>query len=544
MVNEEKCIILSLFTINLSLEWLILKKLENRLLLVILDGWGLNTNTKGNAVALAKTPVFNELIAHYPNTELVASGEAIDLPPGRMGNSEVGHQNIGAGRVVPQASTMITRAVKTGKFFDSRKLLPKAIKTAKVKGATVHIFGLLSDGLVHSHIDHAFALLKLIHDYNAKCIIHLLLDGRDVPPMSAKTYVKQLEDLMGKYGIGKIGTLTGRVLYERDHRKWEHVEGLYNLLIHNKGTHSKSAIEAIDHAYSQGITIDEHIPPYVMVDAKDKPISVVKNGDLFINWNFRGDRATMISHALVDKDFNHFPRTKHPNINYICMSLYDNDIPAPVAYPPIKLKLVLSEVVCKEGLQQFKTAETTKFYHLTFFFNCRRKRPFPNEVQIMVPSKKTRYYDEIPEMSAPEVADCMIEAINFEKYEFLAVNFANLDMVGHTGNLKAAIAAVEAVDSNLGRVVKSAKERGYFTIVTADHGNAEQMIDYQTGKPHTAHTSNNVPFILLPTTEVEAKYKKQLRLASNGLLGSIAPTILEILDIKKPAEMTCKSLLV
>jgi 2,3-bisphosphoglycerate-independent phosphoglycerate mutase len=516
---------------------------NTKILLIILDGWGINPNTVGNAVAMGKTPVFDRLKKDYPYTELVASGSAIDLPPGRMGNSEVGHQNIGAGRVVPQASTMITRSIASGKFFDNRRLLSKVMKEAKAREATVHLFGLLSDGLVHSHIDHAFALLKLANQFDLNCIVHPLLDGRDVPPKSAKKYINKIEGVMSELNMGKIGTITGRVLYERDHKKWQHVEGLYNLLVHNKGSAASSAVAAVDDAYTQGITIDEHIPPYFIVNDKNKPVSQVRDGDVFINWNFRGDRATMISHALVDKEFNYFNRGKHPKIDYICMSLYDDDIPAPVAYPPVKLRSILSEVLCQHGLRQFKTAETTKFYHLTFFFNCRRKRPFPCEVQTMVPSKKTRYYDEEPEMSASEVAESIIDALDSQQFESLAVNFANPDMVGHTGNLEAAIKAVEFVDHNLGRVINVAQKRKYSVIVTADHGNADQMIDYETGKPHTAHTSNNVPFILILDPDATC-YRKSLKLRDDGLLGNIAPTILELFDIPKPAEMSCKSLLI
>ncbi len=513
------------------------------MLLVILDGWGLSQNTKGNAIALGNTPVFDNLLKHFPSTSLVASGKSIDLPPGHMGNSEVGHQNIGAGRIVPQASSTITRSIASQAFFDGRKLIPKAMNSAKKRGATVHLFGLLSDGIVHSHINHAFALIQLAHKYQLDCIVHALLDGRDVPPMSAKEYIKQLEEVMTRYRTGRLGTVTGRTIYERDHEKWQLVKILYDLLVTNTGKPAKSALEAIDNAYKNGVTIDEHIPPYVIVDDHGQAISHLQDGDVFINWNFRGDRATMISHALVDLAFHHFKRPKQPKIKYICMSLYDNDLLAPVAYPPVKLRSVLSEVISKSGMKQFKTAETTKFYHLTFFFNCRRRLPFVGEVQRMIPSKKTEYYDEVPEMSAAEVGDSIIDALTLEQFDFLAVNFANPDMVGHTGNLKAAISAVETVDYNLGRVINTAQKHGYSIIVTADHGNAEMMSNYTTGEPHTAHTANNVPFILLLDRRFKSSYSKQVKLRSGGLLGNIAPTILDILGLQKPPEMTCGSLL-
>ena len=514
-----------------------------RLVLIILDGWGLNPEIRGNAIAQANTPVVDMLMEKYPNTELIASGEAIDLPPGHMGNSEVGHQNIGAGRVVPQASTTITRAVESGSFFDGRRLIPKAIKAAVQRSARVHLFGLLSDGLVHSHIKYAFALVKLADDHKAKYVVHPLLDGRDVPPMSAKEYISCLQELLANLGTGIIGTLSGRVYYERDHKKWHHTEKLYNLLVHNQGTHEKSPIEAIENAYASGITIDEHIYPIVIVDENDRPSSKLKDGDLFINWNFRGDRATMLSHSLVDKEFKFFNRGKHPKIEYICMSLYDEDIAAPIAFPPLKLRSVLSEVLSKNGLHQFKTAETTKFYHLTFFFNCRRIRPFPNETQKMVPSKKNDKYDEIPEMSAFEVGDSIIGAISSNKYDFLSVNFANPDMVGHTGNLSAAIKAVECVDQNLGRVIELAQKHGYNIMVTADHGNADCMEDPITHKPMTAHTANNVPFIIIMNEALRKKHPK-LKLRSGGILGNIAPTILELMEIPKPNVMTCDSLII
>ncbi len=527
---------------------------KSRVLLVILDGWGLTPKMKGNAVALGQTPVFDRLMNRYLNTELIASGSAIDLPPGHMGNSEVGHQNIGAGRIVPQPSTTITRAIDSGSFFDRRRLLPKAMKAAKLRdghahahgaATTVHLFGLLSDGLVHSHIDHAFALLELAAAHNVVCVVHVLLDGRDVPPKSAEKYITQLENVMNKLGTGRIGTLTGRVLYERDHKKWDHVEKLYRLLIHNEGHHVKTPLAAIERAYRQGVCIDEHIPPFVIVDDLGEPISKVRDGDLFINWNFRGDRATMLSHALVDNTFDHFARPTHPNLKYFCMSQYDDDIAAPVAYPPTRLFEVLSEVISRQGLSQFKAAETTKFFHLTFFFNCRRKRPFANETQKMIPSKKTEHYDTMPEMSAVEVADTIIDALSTRQFEFLAVNFANPDMVGHTGNLPAAIKAVEVVDQNLGRVMKSAQEHDYTMIVTADHGNADQMLDYTTGEPHTAHTANNVPFILILAKELQKRSQKPITFKNmpKRLLGNIAPTILDLMGLPKPAEMTCSSLL-
>jgi 2,3-bisphosphoglycerate-independent phosphoglycerate mutase len=513
------------------------------MILIILDGWGMSKKCYGNAIDMAQTPTFDRLMTDHPNTQLIASGEAIDLPPGHMGNSEVGHQNIGAGRVVPQASTIISNAIEDGSFFNDGTLLSREIQNAVKRNATVHLFGLLSDGLVHSHIKHAFALLKLVSDHNADCVVHPLLDGRDVPPMSAKNYLSCLTELMNNLNTGRIGTLTGRVLYERDHKKWHHTEGLYNLLVHNIGTKAQSPIAAVEHAYSQGVTIDEHIPPYVMVDDSDEPVSKMKDDDLFINWNFRGDRATMISHALVDLGFTYFDRAKHPKIRYVCMSLYDLDISAPVAFPPPKLKGVLSEILAEYGFRQFKTAETTKFYHLTFFFNCRRIKPFKLEDQQMVPSKKNDKYDEIPEMSAAEVADSIISAINTQNYAFLAVNFANPDMVGHTGNLEAAIKAVEVVDNNLARVISAGKEQDYSIIVTADHGNADCMVDLETKKPMTAHTASNVPFILI-LNDFHKKQVPNLKLRNDGVLGNIAPTILKLFNIPKPAEMTCKSLII
>jgi 2,3-bisphosphoglycerate-independent phosphoglycerate mutase len=521
----------------------ILIGIKQRVLLVIIDGWGLNNKTEGNAIALGKTPVYDRLLKQFPNTSLVASGNAIDLPAGHMGNSEVGHQNIGAGRIVPQASSTITRSIISGSFFHRSRLIPKVISDAKASGSNIHIFGLLSDGLVHSHINHALAVLKLINMFDMDCTVHVLLDGRDVPPMSAKQYIKQIEDVMDTLNTGKIGTVTGRLIYERDHEKWPLVKQLYDLLVHNHGTPVRSANEAVDDAYKNGVTIDEHIPPFVIVDKNNKPISTVRDGDVFINWNFRGDRATMISHALVDSDFTFFDRGAHPVIKYICMSLYDNDIDAPVAFPPVKMKNVLSEIICNNRLKQFKTAETTKFYHLTFFFNCRRIRPFNGEVQKMVSSKKTEHYDELPEMSAVEVAESVIEAIASKNYDFIAVNFANPDMVGHTGNLEAAIQAIETVDRNVGHVLKTSQECGYTTIVTSDHGNADQMMNTTTNVPHTAHSANDVPFILIPEPTLSASYKKSIQLRSGGLLGNIAPTILNLMDLQIPPEMTCKSLL-
>ncbi|GAB6077079.1 2,3-bisphosphoglycerate-independent phosphoglycerate mutase [Desulfurobacterium crinifex] len=512
--------------------------------LVVLDGFGYSPEKKGNAIALANTPFWDYLWNTYPRGLLKASGEAVGLPEGQMGNSEVGHMNIGSGRIVWQDIVRITKSTKNGDFFKN-PVIKKAIDTAKEKDKKLHLIGLLSDGGVHSHIEHLFALLEFAKKEGLeKVCVHAILDGRDTPPKSAEKYLRALIEKINELGVGKIATMGGRYYYMDRDKRWDRTEKAYNAMVLGEGSKCTDPIEALFQAYDRGET-DEFVKPYVI-----SPECLVEDGDVLFFYNFRADRMRQIVSALGLSDFNGFERKKVIKPSYVAtMTLYDETFPFDIAFPPQDLKNVLGEVISKLGYKQLRIAETEKYAHVTYFFNGGREEPFPGEERILVPSPKVPTYDLKPEMSAFEVTDKVVERIENGDYRLIVLNFANPDMVGHTGNLEAAIKAIETVDKCLKRVVKATLEKGGICIVTADHGNAEQMVDPETGNPWTAHTTNFVPFVVIKgecgSYGVKRREKKDVELPKEfagipviGILGDIAPSILYILGEEIPPEMT------
>lgn len=507
-------------------------KSNRPLMLVILDGFGLGHPGEGNAITQGHLPNYHRLMAAYPHTRLKASGEAVGLPAGQMGNSEVGHLNIGAGRIVYQELTRISKAIKDGTFFTNEVLL-KAVRGAKERGGALHLMGLVSDGGVHSHLEHLYALLELAQREGMERVyIHAFLDGRDVPPASAAGYLRQVEEECRRRGIGAIATIMGRYYAMDRDRRWERTEKAYRALVAGEGQQFPSAATAIQASYDRDVT-DEFVEPSV-ITRLGQPVARICNGDSVIFFNFRADRARQLTRAFVDRDFEPFARPGgRLEIDFVCLTQYDVTIPAPVAFPPQVLTNVLGEVIANNGLKQLRIAETEKYAHVTFFFNGGVEEPFPGEDRLLIPSPKVATYDQKPSMSAREVTDAVLERL--DKYDFIVLNFANPDMVGHTGDLNAAIAAVETVDECLGRIAAAMEERRAPLLVTADHGNAEEMLE-PNGEPHTAHTSNLVPFIL-----VDAGYRDAA--LREGALEDVAPTVLDILGLPQPVEMTGKSLI-
>ena len=504
--------------------------MKKPLMLMILDGWGINTHPEQkNAIATANPETFNRLLKEYPHSQLEASGEAVGLPEGQMGNSEVGHLNIGSGRVVYQPLAEISKDIREGKIYDN-PVLKEAFETAVKGNKRVHFGGLVSDGGVHSHITHLFGLLEMAKKYGVTAYVHAFMDGRDTPPMSGEGFLKELEAKMKEIGEGKIATISGRYYAMDRDKNWDRVKLAYNAIVLGEGNQASSATEAIEKSYAEKVT-DEFVVPVVI----DKD-GLVRPGDVFINFNFRPDRAREITRALNDKDFTGFDR-KYPDVRYYCMRQYDATIDAPVIYADKEIKNTLGEVLSKNGLKQLRTAETEKYAHVTFFFNGGVEVPFPGEDRKLVASPKVATYDLQPEMSACGVTEGIMEALNEDKYDVIIVNYANPDMVGHTGVFEAAVAAVKKVDKCIARVSQRILELGGNLLITADHGNVELMEDPNTHAPFTAHTTNKVPFIL-----VSDKYKN-VKL-NDGKLSDIAPTMLDILGIPEPAEMNGKSLIV
>ena len=504
--------------------------------LMILDGYGLNDRVEGNAVKEANTPVMDQLMAECPYVKGLASGMAVGLPEGQMGNSEVGHLNMGAGRIVYQELTRITKEIQDGDFFKNEVLL-HAVKNAKDNGTALHLFGLLSDGGVHSHITHLFGLLELAKREGLENVyVHCFLDGRDTPPQSGKGYVQELTDKLAELGVGKIATVMGRYYaMDRDNR-WDRVERAYNALTKGMGIPAESGVAAVQNSYNNGKN-DEFVEPAVVME-NGKPVATIEDGDSVIFFNFRPDRAREITRAFCCDDFTGFAREKRIQTTYVCFTDYDETIPnKEVAFHKVAITNTFGEFLAAHGLKQARIAETEKYAHVTFFFNGGVEEPNEGEDRILVKSPKVATYDLKPEMSAPEVCEKLVDAIKSQKYDVIIINFANPDMVGHTGVEKAAIAAVETVDSCVGKAVAAIKEVNGQMFICADHGNAEQLIDYETGAPFTAHTTNPVPFIL-----VNADPSYTLR--EGGCLADIAPTLIELMGMEQPKEMTGKSLLI
>jgi 2,3-bisphosphoglycerate-independent phosphoglycerate mutase len=509
---------------------------NKRVLLVVLDGWGVNMNKEGNAIAAAQAPVYRGLVTGYPHTELQASGEAVGLPDGQMGNSEVGHLNLGAGRIVYQDSTRISKAISDGEFFQNPVLL-SAIEAVKNSNAALHLMGLLSDGGVHSRLDHIFAMFDLVKAQGiTNVFFHAFLDGRDTPPSSAIRYIKQLEDHLAGIGVGKIASVSGRYYAMDRDKRWERIQKVYEALVTAEGIRKYSAAEAVEQSYEHNRT-DEFVIPAVILDPEtDKPFATIRNGDAVIFCNFRSDRAREITRALTDPEFQGFKRHMVPKLStFVCLTTYDETFDLPVAFSPVKLTNILGGVLSSRGVRQLRIAETEKYAHVTFFFNGGEEQSFPLEDRVLVPSPRdVATYDKKPEMSAREITDKLVGHITSRQYGFILVNYANPDMVGHTGIVEAAVKAIEVLDECLGRVLTAAREEGMLALITADHGNIEVMFDPSTGQPHTAHTTDPVPFIIT---------SKDAKLRSGGVLADVAPTVLELMGIPIPPEMTGKSLI-
>ncbi|MCK4378219.1 MAG: 2,3-bisphosphoglycerate-independent phosphoglycerate mutase [Deltaproteobacteria bacterium] len=504
--------------------------------LIIADGWGVSATVEGNAIAKAKTPVIDRLFQRYPHTTLQASGLTVGLPEGQMGNSEVGHLNMGAGRVVYQDLTRISKSIADGTFAKNQVLL-ESMEEISSAGGTLHLMGLFSDGGVHSHLDHLKALLEMAADRGLpQVFIHAFLDGRDTPPTSAKRYLEDFQRYLDGLGTGRIATIMGRFYAMDRDQRWERVQQAYEAMVGGQGRIAGNVSAAIDVAYEAGET-DEFVKPTVLADGQGQAASI-HDGDGIIFFNFRADRAREITRAFTEKDLSGFGREQPLSLNsYVCFTEYDASFDLPVAFPPEELKNVLAEVVAAAGLRQLHIAETEKYAHVTFFFNGGREEPFPGEDHCLIPSpREVKTYDEKPQMSAYEVTAEMVRRLEMKKYQLVILNFANGDMVGHTGNLAAAIQACEAVDTCVGQVVDKTMDLGGVALFTADHGNAEQMLTPE-GKPITSHSTNPVPCIVIS----EQFIGRQLR--EGGSLADLAPTILEIMGLAIPPEMTGKPLI-
>ena len=502
------------------------------LLLVVLDGWGLRAEREANAIALAGTPNMDALANEFPHTALKTSGLAVGLPDGQMGNSEVGHTNLGAGRIVYQDLVRINRAIEDGAFF-SNPVLQEAVKRAKSGSGTLHLLGLFSDGGVHSHVDHLHALLELARREGVpRAFVHAFLDGRDTPPRSALEYMQSFEKRLGETGYGKVATVCGRFYAMDRDKRWDRVEQAYRMMTRGEGYKATSGVQAVQDAYARDEN-DEFVKPTVVLNGGGEPRAKIRDGDAVVFFNFRADRAREITRALVIDGFRDFDPSPRPRLSYYaCLTEYDETFGLPVAYGPDQPTRIFPELVADAGIAQLRCAETEKYAHVTFFFNGGREVQFPLEDRILVPSPRdVKTYDEKPQMSAPEVTDKLVAAIDSRKYGFIVVNFANADMVGHSGKLDAAIKAVRAVDECVGKLWTAAKRAGMAMMVTADHGNAEMMTDPVTGQPHTAHTLGPVPFILA------APDLKGARLRAEGVLADVAPTAMQVMGMKQPPEM-------
>jgi 2,3-bisphosphoglycerate-independent phosphoglycerate mutase len=502
------------------------------LLLVILDGWGIRAEREANAIAVAGTPAMDALAREYPHAELETSGLSVGLPEGQMGNSEVGHTNLGAGRIVYQDLVRINRAIEEGTFHRNEALI-LACRRAREGGGSLHLMGLVSDGGVHSHVDHLDACLELARREGvARVLVHAFMDGRDTPPRSGIEHMVRVERWLGEKGLGRIATVCGRYhAMDRD-KRWDRVGLAYAAMVKGEGRRAASGVAAMERAYAEGET-DEFVKPSVIVDGDGVPVGPVRDGDAVLFFNFRADRAREITRALAEPDFREFDRGTAPRLSaFVCMTRYDETFPYPVAFEPQDLTEIFPEIVSRAGLPQLRTAETEKYAHVTFFFNGGRETVYPGEDRILVPSPRdVRTYDQKPEMSAREVTDKLLAALASGRYGFTLVNFANPDMVGHTGILEAAVKAVKVVDECVGRLWQAAERQGMAMLVTADHGNCELMTDPVTGQPYTAHTLNPVPFILADPDLRGAK------LRARGILADVAPTALQVMGLPQPQEM-------
>ncbi|WP_164668158.1 2,3-bisphosphoglycerate-independent phosphoglycerate mutase [Virgibacillus doumboii] len=507
---------------------------DNLAALIILDGFAIRGEEMGNAVKQANTPNFDRYWKKFAHSQLQASGEAVGLPEGQMGNSEVGHLNIGAGRIVYQSLTRVNLSIKEGDFFEKGAFI-KSIEHAKEKGKALHIFGLLSDGGVHSHINHLFALLKLAKDNNLEEVyVHAFLDGRDVGPQTAKSYIEQAEDKMNELGVGKIATISGRYYSMDRDKRWERVKKAYDAMVYGEGPDYQSPYDVIDDSYENGI-YDEFVIPSVLTDEDGEPIGKVADEDSIIFYNFRPDRAIQISRTFANDDFRDFDRGEHPpkDLDFVMLTNFSESVDGYVAYKPVNLDNTVGEVLSQNDMNQLRIAETEKYPHVTFFMSGGRENEFPGEKRVLIDSPKVATYDLKPEMSVYEVTDALLDELDSKQHNAIILNFANPDMVGHSGMLEPTIKAIEAVDECLGKVVDKILELGGNAIITADHGNSDEVITLE-GDPMTAHTTNPVPVIVT---------KEDAELRDGGILADLSPTLLDLLDVEKPKEMTGNSLI-
>jgi len=534
------------------------------LVLIILDGWGYAPPSEANAISLARKPNYDRLLAEFPNTLIHTSGRYVGLPTGQMGNSEVGHLNIGAGRVVYMDITKIELMIEKGEFFSNPALM-SAMTAARAGERRLHLFGLLSDGGVHSHQNHLYALLRMAKQNGVERVfVHCFMDGRDTLPTNGAGYIEQLQQKMREYGVGKVATVSGRYYAMDRDRRWEREKKAFDAMVcgEAEAPYTTDAVQGVKDSYNRGVT-DEFIVPFVLIDERYEPVATIRDGDVCINFNFRADRARQITRCLCRN--SHFtprdgrelegaddldrviPRDRVPkDLTYICMTQYDKHFTLPVVSPPESLTNILANVMADRHLRNLRVAETEKYAHVTYFFNGGVEKPFPGEERVLVQSPRVATYDLKPEMSAQGIADAVVKAVGDGTFDVLVVNFANADMVGHSGKIPPTIIAVETVDACLGQIHSALRQRGGALIVTADHGNAEQMIDPATGGPQTAHTTNPVPFIVADEHAVTAANHKgdarRFTLRPDGALQDIAPTMLGMLGIPQPKEMTGRDL--
>ena len=512
-----------------------MNKKRGPLALIIIDGWGYSPARDGNAIALAATPFYDELCEKYPQTLLEAHGSRVGLPAGVMGNSEVGHLNIGSGRVIRMDVSLVDHEIETGEFFGN-KVLVSAIEGARDRGTALHLMGLCSDGQVHSSLTHLYALLKLAKDKGLQRVyVHCFLDGRDTPPSSAVQYLSALQQKMKAIGVGEIATVIGRYYAMDRDKRWERTKRAYDLLVHGVGTLSNDPIAAVKESYHRGVT-DEFVEPILIVRETLEPVATIKDGDAIIFFNFRPDRARQLTRALAVPGFSEFDVSDRPKVDFVCFTLYDQTFDLPIAFPPRHHRNVLAEVWGAMCVRNYRLAETEKYAHVTYFFNGGVESEFNCEQRLLVPSPKIATYDLQPEMSAFKVTDKFLRGVDEGETDVFVVNFANPDMVGHTGKLDKTIEACQYVDTCLGWITKRIREARGTTLITADHGNAEQMIDLLTGSPHTAHTTNPVPFHLIDEDLIGVKLRE------GGALEDVAPTMLALLGLEKPVEMTGRDL--
>ena len=524
------------------------------LILIILDGWGYSPKIEANAIALARKPTYDRLLREYPNTLIHTSGKFVGLPDGQMGNSEVGHLNIGAGRIVHMDSTRIELMIQNGQFFSNPVLL-EAMKNARAGGRRLHLFGLVSDGGVHSYQTHLYALLRMAKQNGVdRVFVHAFMDGRDTLPTNGAGYLEQLQQKMREYNTGKIATVNGRYYAMDRDRRWERIAKAFNTMVYGDGEAAKyvDAVQGVKESYNKGVT-DEFVVPFVCVDNRGEALTTIRDDDSCICFNFRADRVRQITRALTrnsglnatggsdlpgaaDLDAV-IPRDTVPkNLHYVCMTQYDKNFSLPVVVPPESMDNILANVMAQTKLRNLRVAETEKYAHVTYFFNGGVEQPFPGEERVLVPSPKVATYDLKPEMSAAGIAEAVVKATEEGTFDVMIVNFANADMVGHSGKIEPTVKAVETVDACLGRIEKAVRAKGGAMLITADHGNAEMMIDPATGGPHTAHTTNPVPFIMV------SENGTQFALRPDGSLRDISPTILGMLDLAEPKDMTGQDL--